>query len=223
MNDKDDGLGEKPEPEPKGPNPETPSEKADRLRLILQACSSACAPKELISRSGLPQSTVYRLVDELGRLGWLEKFDGQWLMTPAGRKRLESGQTDPSGVDRSNLETLHACLAPFPTPVHRALAELAVYARIARESFPDSDCHPGFVLVGPTMKMKSWWVKGMCTMAHIKVEECRVIMMNESGRSVLSRSDSRGNTVFEREVHKQPFAWFEEFDVRPLSELPPNP
>jgi hypothetical protein len=97
--------------------------------------------------------------------------------------------------------------------VHKALAELILFARIARRDGLTDDRHPGFILLGPTQKLKSWLVKVLCFVMGSSPDKCRVPMMQVRGRGLLARLDAKGRKTYQADALREPLMWCEEFSL----------
>jgi hypothetical protein len=158
-------------------------------------------------RDRIPQSTVYRGVMRLMKVGWLQKEGTFYKTTEAGRRQLTEGQERLwDGV------ALHyPPLRLIPTAVHRCLAELILAAIVMRQHGTRPDRHPFFVCAGGTLKWKSSLALFLCAALHLEPALFLVDCGCESGKSLAIRRSGSGTLVFKRELLDGVFIALDEF------------
>ncbi len=161
----------------------------------------------------VPKPTLYRRVDRLLALGFLRRRGETYRATETGMAALAQVQERNTDAGSELLEARWPFLRLFPTPVHAALAELVLFARIVRRDGLTDDRHPGFILLGPTQKLKSWLIKALCSLMGSTPDRCRVPMMQVRSRGLLARLDAKGRKVYQSDALKEPLLWGEEFSL----------
>jgi hypothetical protein len=175
----------------------------DVSAAILEHCLDGNKLAKLCNR--YPQSSLYRKVGKLVARGLIVKEGDLYRTTDEGRDAFRPATVD-SGLDR-----LFPPLASAPTAVHRAVLELILCAAVARSNGKHDDHHPAFVLLGPTLRWKTWTAKMICYMFGLDPVDHVLLAHAESGRSLLTRHGFAGTTVSKRGILSAPFVAIDEF------------
>jgi len=184
--------------------------KDETRRTVLEHLRQRSEVPELLKRTKIARATLYRYLDQLKTEG-LAAVEGEgYFATAAGLKLLDDG---PNDTTERPLECEWPWLKLMPTPLHRALFVLALFAFSARKSTSCDDCHPALILLGPTQRLKSWLCKILCYFVGSEPERCRVSMQQVRQRGLLVRLDSKGEVSYELEQLKEAFLWLEEFSL----------
>ncbi len=175
-------------------------------RAILELCLDDFRSVRPL-RDRIPQSTGYRGVLHLMKVGWLQKEGTLYKATEAGRRQLIHGQERLwDGV------ALHyPPLRLIPTAVHRALTELILAAIVMRRHGTRPDRHPFFICAGGTLKWKSSLALFLCAALHLDPALFLVDCGCESGKSLAIRRSGTGTLVFKRELLDAVFIALDEF------------
>ncbi len=170
---------------------------------VLEHCLQ---PNPLIGlRDRFPMATVYRRVRKLVAGGSLVKDGDLYRTTDRGREEIRFP------AFRSPLEQVLPQLVHMPTAIHRALVELIAAAVVIRQHGPQDDHHAAFVVVGPTLKWKTWTAKMVCAMFGLDPVDHVLLASSESGRSLLTRRGYGGSTVSKRGILSSPFIAVDEY------------
>ena len=173
----------------------------ERDREILALLATGSQIGDIVQR--VPKATFYRRLDRLLKMGLLAKQKNGYRLTAAGYKVLHNTTT--------GLAHVYPLLAELPTAEHLAKVELALAAISARLSGLFQDHLPGFLIVGPTMSWKTSLGKFLCLILDLDPALHIVDCSSETGKSLWLRRDSRGRTVFKRELLDAPFVCFDEY------------
>jgi len=158
----------------------------------------------------VPMKTVYRFKDKFIRLGLLRQVvdkDGtkQYGMTEEGLRALH-----PPGA-LEIFRTLYPPAASCPTRYHEATLVLIAAAAHARRFELGDEHHGGVVVLGPTLRWKSWLGTLACYMLGVDPDEATMLMSSESGRSLFTRRGFAGVIVSQRDALHLPIAVLDEF------------
>jgi hypothetical protein len=78
-------------------------------------------------------------------------------------------------INWDELDKFCPSLQYVPTKVHRAIAELIFAAIIARRDEIRKDHHTTFIMVGDTLKWKTWTAKFLC--AVLGLDQVKTIIL----------------------------------------------
>lgn len=158
----------------------------------------------------IPKSTFYRRVKRLIGLGLVKKDGKAYQITEAGRRILDGPRTD--GDERDDLSKNSF---PFeehaPTDVHIAVVRITIAAIVARKYSVSMEHHPTIVLLGHTLKFKTWTAKFICRILGLDEAKHIILVSTESGKSLLLRRGYAGKVVSKREVLDFPFVTLDEY------------
>ncbi len=116
-------------------------------------------------------------------------------------------------INWDELDKFCPSLQYVPTKVHRAIAELIFAAIIARRDEIRKDHHTTFIMVGDTLKWKTWTAKFLCAVLGLDQVKTIILMTSESGRSIITRKGYAGETVSQRDILQAPFVCFDEYHL----------
>ena len=174
---------------------------------ILEHCAKGFCPLKPL-KTHITGGSLYRRVNKLLRLGWLEHEGSFYRTTPAGQRQLqEAAQSDAF----NQLEALYPPLELIPTEVHRALAILILAAVVARHHPSRPDRHPYFVVYGGTLRWKSSLGEFLCYMLGVDPATCCLDCASESGKSLFVRRTGKGQIAFTRKALQLPFLQLDEY------------
>ena len=178
-------------------------------RAILEHCANEFQPVVPL-KGRIPSGSLYRHVNRLVRLAWLEKQGALYRATDAGRRQLV-GAT--GGETWGALVKLYPPLGLVPTPVHRALIELILAATVARQHESRPDRHPSFVAFGSTLRWKTSLGRFVCHALGLDPAVQVVDCGSEAGKSLSFRRGADGTLVSKRTLLKTPFVVLDEFQA----------
>ena len=189
-------------------------------RIILEYCYDSFRPLSEL-RQQVPQGSLYRHVNLLCKLGFLEKESSFYRTSESGRRALVTASTDRTF---EGFATVYAPIAEVPTPTHRVMAELIFAAAAARYHKIRPDRHPFFAAVGQTFRWKSSEGQFCCHAFGLDPVQHLVECGSESGKSLAVRRDHSGAIVFKREILDASFVVLDEYlcadpSVRPSLQL----
>jgi DNA-binding Lrp family transcriptional regulator len=206
----------KPKNENKGNNKRKLGKQPDGVldkqnRELLELCRGAQNLNGLAAVTVISRATVNRRLRKLVDAGFIVHENAMYRTTDAGRTRLDRA-VNPVVAQARKLADIWPFLKLLPS-VHRALIILILGALIARKSQHNHDRHPGFVLLGPTMRLKSHLMKVLCAALGLYVEKCHIQIMEQRGRGLIIRLDGKGEKVYESEHLSQPLCWLDEVSL----------
>ena len=103
-------------------------------------------------RNNVAQGSLYRHVQQLLRLGWLEKRGIYYKTTPAGHRQL----SETNAMRRwDHWDLIYPPIRLVPTTVHRAMVELIFAAIAIRQQATRPDRHAVFACAGGTLRWKT--------------------------------------------------------------------
>ena len=189
-------------------------------RTILEHCYDSFRPLSEL-RQQVPQGSLYRHVNLLCKLGFLEKESSFYRTTEGGRRALGTASTDRTF---DGFATVYEPIAEVPTSTHRVMAELIFAAGVARHHKIRSDRHPFFAAVGQTFRWKSSLGQFCCYALGLDPAQHLVECGSESGKSLAIRRDHSGAIIFKREILDASFVVLDEYlsadpSVRPSLQL----
>ena len=189
-------------------------------RTILEYCYDSFRPLSEL-RQQVPQGSLYRHVNLLCRLGFLDKQSSFYRTTEGGRRALATASTDRTF---DGFATVYAPIAEVPTPTHRAMAELIFAAAVARHHQIRPDRHPFFAAAGQTFRWKSSLGQFCCYALGLDPAHHIVECGTETGKSLAIRRDHSGAIIFKREILDASFVVLDEYlcadhSVRPSLQL----
>jgi hypothetical protein len=189
-------------------------------RAILEHCYESFRPLSEL-RKQVPHGSLYRHVNLLCKLGFLEKQSSFYRTTEGGRRALVTASTKRTF---NGFVDMYAPLAEVPTPTHRAMCELIFAAAVARHHKIRPDRHPFFGAVGQTLRWKTSLGQFCCYALGLDPAQHLVECGSESGKSLSIRRDHGGTVIFKRELLDAPFVVLDEFlcaepSVRPSLQL----
>lgn len=189
-------------------------------RAILEHCRGTFRPLSEL-RQQVSQGSLYRHVNLLCKLGFLEKQSGFYRTTDGGRRALVTASTDRTF---NGFATVYAPIAEVPTPTHQALSELVFAAAVARHHKIRSDRHPFFAAVGQTFRWKTSVGQFCCYALGLDPAQHIVECGSETGKSLAIRRDHSGAIIFKREILDASFVVLDEYlcadpSVRPSLQL----
>ena len=189
-------------------------------RTILEYCRDTFRPLSEL-RQQVPQGSLYRHVNLLCKLGFLEKESSFYRTTEAGRRALVTASTDRTF---EGFASVYAPIAEVPTPTHRVMAELIFSAAVARHQKIRSDRHPFFAAVGQTLRWKTSLGQFCCYALGLDPAHYIVECGSETEKSLAIRRDHSGEILFKRELLDASFVVLDEYlsadpSVRPSLQL----
>lgn len=158
----------------------------------------------------IPKSTLYRRVKRLIGLGLVRKDGKAHQITEAGRRTCEGASTD--GHERDDLSKGSFPFTEYaPTDVHKAVVRITIAAIVARMHSVSMEHHPTIVLLGSTLKFKTWTARFICRILGLDEAKHIILVSTESGKSLLLRRGYAGKVVSKREVLDYPFVTLDEY------------
>lgn len=189
-------------------------------RTILEHSRDTFRPLSEL-RQRVPQGSLYRHVNLLCKLGFLEKEASFYRSTESGRRALVTASTDRTF---DGFATVYAPIAEVTTPTHRVMAELIFAAAAARHHKIRPDRHPFFAAVGETLRWKTSVGQFCCYALGLDLAHHIVECGSETGKSLGIRRDHSGAILFKRELLDASFVVLDEYlsadpSVRPSLQL----
>jgi hypothetical protein len=182
-----------------------------------------------------PRGSVYRTLRRLVKRGLVvQAGPSAWALTPTGEEAMAKPEALPgSGPPGSAPPSASAPPAPrlplphldlAPVPLYRAFLELLMLAVASRFYGLRPGHHPSFVVVGPRLRWKTWLARAACLMTGVDQQAGVIPLMNESGRSLTSRRNARGDRVTLRRALEQAVVGLDEWtrttpEVRRLAQV----
>lgn len=177
-----------------------------------------------------PRGSVYRTLRRLVKRGLVvQAGPSAWALTQPGQEAMGTPVTPPPpgapafvGPPAPRLPFPHLDLAPVP--LYRQFLELVMLAVASRFYGLRPGHHPSFVVVGPRLKWKTWIARAACIMTDVDQQTGVIPLMNESGRSLTSRRNARGERVTLRRALDQAVVGLDEWtrttpEVRRLAQV----
>lgn len=170
-----------------------------------------------------PRGSVYRTLRRLvGRGLVTQAGPSAWALTPGGKAAMDPVPPPVASTPPPCLPLPHLDLAPVP--IYRAMLELVMLAVASRSYAMRPGHHPSFVVVGPRLRWKTWLARAACCMTGVDARTAVIPLMNESGRSLTSRRNARGDRVTLRSALDQAVVGLDEWtratpEVRRLAQV----
>lgn len=177
---------------------------------ILETLRKPTAAAAVIAAVSLPRATLYRRLANLEQRGLIFKTGELYELGPAGLAALK---TRKMPNPERPLSRMWAWLALLPLPKFRALATLVLFAMAARRANLGDDRNPGFILLGPTQRLKSWISKILCFRAGSTPDKCRQPMQSIRQRGLIGRLDGHGGLAYTSKAIEEPILWLEEVSL----------
>jgi hypothetical protein len=187
------------------------SARSDRENLILRHLREAGGGslKPLMTPSGpLPRTTLYRFADALLSQGYVVSSEADnYAITDRGRERLDAAGALPASAAEPHLPI--SGLRLFPSPLHRAVGELAVLAAMARRSYERH--HPSFVLIGSPLRGKTWTMRACCALLGADEKHAILHAGAETRGSIGARRNAKGEMTTKRAALEGPVLGIDEW------------
>jgi hypothetical protein len=187
-----------------------------RERAVLEYFAMSGGPvlmKPLLGR--VPKNAAYNIIDAFQKKGWLDRDGSKYFVTPAGREAW-AAITTPAPTDDSGefpqLERYLPHLRHVPIPEFRPLLFLIYLAVIARWNRVKPKHHLTFIVSGPHLRWKSWVAEAMCRILGLDPETLVFYLGHESGRALLGRKNSKGETTTVLDALKAPIVGFDDIN-----------
>lgn len=174
---------------------------------VLMLCREDFRPLKALGAQ-IPRGSLYRHVNRLVELGWLERTRSLYRATAAGQRQLADAQR---GQRWTRMEQLCPALKLVPTDVHRAMIVLIFAAVVCRQHHTRPDRHPYFGCVGGTLLWKTSLGHFVCHALGLDPSQHVVECGSETGKSLGVRRTGAGEIVFKRELLDAPFLVLDEF------------
>src|SRR5713101_5126824 len=155
-----------------------------------------------------PKATVYKRLVALRDQGRVAKRGRGYLLTSAGEQ--VQGERDAESV-AGGLLSVYPPLREVPTPLHRAMLELAFATVVHRHHADQYEHHAGFLLLGPTMAWKTSAGHFFCYALGVDPAVHVVDLGAESGKSMWIRRGPAGEIVAQRALLDAPVVVFDEY------------
>lgn len=176
-------------------------------RAVLELCRDDFQTVKPL-RDTIAQGSLYRHVQQLLRLGWLEKRGIYYKTTPAGHRQLRE-TTAMRRWDR--WDAIYPPIRFVPTAVPRAMVELILAAIAIRQQATRPDRHAVFACAGRTLRWKTSLGLFICIALGLDPAIYLVECGCESGKSLTIRRSNTGSFVFQRDLLQAPFITLDEF------------
>src|SRR5260370_39989423 len=139
-----------------------------------------------------PKASVYKRLAALRNLGLVAKRGRGYLLTSAGEQ--VKAEREAEGLV-GGLTDVYPPLREVPTPLYRAMLELAFAAGVHRQHADPDQHHAGFLLLGPTMAWKTSAGRFLCHALGVDPAVHVVDLGAESGKSMWIRRGPAGAIV----------------------------
>ena len=187
-----------------------------RERAVLEYFAMGGGPvlmKPLLGR--VPKNAAYSIIGAFQKKGWLDRVGTKYFVTPAGREAWAAITTPAPANDSGDftqLERFLPHLRHVPIPEFRPLLFLIYLAVIARWHRVKPKHHLTFIVSGPHLRWKSWIAEAMCRILGLDPETLVFYLGHESGRALLGRKNSKGETTTVLDALKAPIVGFDDIN-----------
>ncbi len=162
----------------------------------------------------VPKNAAYDILERYVKKGWIEKSGSNYAITPAGLEAWTalSVPAAPSGEGAGPLafEKYLPHLRHVPVAYFRALIFLVYLAVIARQHRLLPKHHVSFFIVGKELRWKSWLAEAVARVLGLDPEACVFYLAHESGRALLPKKNSKGETRSVLDAASLPIVGFDD-------------
>lgn len=163
----------------------------------------------LCESTGIKRATLFRDLETLLLQGLILHEGEIYRISAAG----QSHRSETKSLHKFDLDQSWPWLSLMPTKLHAATAKIALFCFAARYHNLTDDRHPAIVLLGPTMRLKSWLAKSLCWLAGSTPDRCCLAAGQVRSRGLLARLNAAGEIQYENQQLKEPFLWLEELSL----------